>query len=189
MAQALIKKRRDTNSSIRTELGDVLNSLYSKNLGLARNASIEHSMLYTELNKTPPTHLTSNSNPNPPPCHGDPSISNYIPLDRTDTLLLVDVAISLFLLAVLEKHGGSEDERYVDTYDTEGSCEDDVEEVVCEAHEWGHAADVRCCYEGSRADGVRDEERWRCGVVVAAAVELLPISIHLCYVPFMWQEI
>jgi hypothetical protein len=87
------------------------------------------------------------------------------------------MAISLLLLAVLEQHGCSEDERHVYANDTECTGEDRVEEGVGEAHEGGHAADVCGCCDGGGTHAVRDEEG-RCAVVVAAAVELYLVRIH-----------
>lgn len=86
------------------------------------------------------------------------------------------MAVSLLLLAVLEQHCCGEDERYVDAYDSERAGEDRVEEGVGEGDEGGHATNVSSCCESSRTCGVRDESG-RCAVVVAAAVELFPVSI------------
>jgi hypothetical protein len=90
------------------------------------------------------------------------------------------MAIPLFLLAILEQHGCGEDEGYVDADDTEGSREDGVQESVSEGNEGRDAANVCGGCEGVWAGGIGDEEGgWGGRVVVAAAVELYHLSIHL----------
>lgn len=79
---------------------------------------------------------------------------------RTDATLLIDMAISLLLLAILEQHSGAEHEQNIDPDNSECAGEDDIEEVVGEAGERRHASDLSSGCEGIRAGTVGDE-RWR----------------------------
>jgi hypothetical protein len=82
------------------------------------------------------------------------------------------MTIPLLLLAVLEQHSGCQDQSNIYTDDTKCSREDGIKECVGERNERGHTTDICGGCEGIWAGGVRNEEGWRGGVVVTAAVEL-----------------
>jgi hypothetical protein len=81
-------------------------------------------MLDTELNKKPKTLSFQ-----PSIILHNPIVSLFC-LESASTILLVDMAISLLFLAVLEQHRGGENQSYIDTHDTEGTSKDEIEEVV-----------------------------------------------------------
>ena len=81
-------------------------------------------MLDTELNKKPKTLSFQ-----PSIILHNPIVSLFC-LESPSTSLLVDMAISLLFLAVLEQHRGGENHSYDDTHDTEGTSKDEIEEVV-----------------------------------------------------------
>jgi hypothetical protein len=92
-------------------------------------------------------------------------------LDASESVLLVNVAVTLLLHPVLENHGDAEHEDKVDADDSEGGGEDLVEISIGEGREGADAATLLGCDEGVCARVVLDEGG-RCCVDVAAAVEL-----------------
>lgn len=80
-------------------------------------------------------------------------------LERSAAALLIDEAVSDLLLALLEQDCRAENEQDVDSHNTEGTCEHDIEEVVGEYGERTNAANIRSSDESSRAGGVGYE--WR----------------------------
>jgi len=86
------------------------------------------------------------------------------------------MAVSLFFFSVLEQHRCCKDKCDVDTHNSECPGEDQIQEVVGVSRKWAHATHASCSYQCIRASAVNDE-RWRSAVGVAAAVELLHISI------------
>lgn len=99
------------------------------------------------------------------------------PLESTVACLLVDVAIALALLAVLEEHGGADDEEGVDADHTEHGGENVVDEDVGETRDRGGAALLECGGGRARALNIGDEGRRR-AVEVSAALELACVSPH-----------
>ncbi len=89
--------------------------------------------------------------------------------------LLVDVAETLPLLAILEQAGGGHDERGVDTNHAEDAREDVVDEDVGERGDGGRAALHQGGGSRARAGRVRHEGGRR-AVDVAAAVKLSQLS-------------
>ena len=98
------------------------------------------------------------------------------PLQATEPVLLVDVAVPLLLLAVLEHHGDAQHQQDVDADDAERGGEDQVHVAVREAAEGADAARLLRGDQRVRAGAVLDEH-WRGAVLVAAAGELGGVSL------------
>lgn len=99
------------------------------------------------------------------------------PLESAVASLLVDVAVALALLAVLEEHRGADDEESVDADHTEDGGEDVVDEDVRETRDRGGAS----LLEGGRgrAGALRiGDEGGRRAVEVSAAFELVGVSVN-----------
>lgn len=94
------------------------------------------------------------------------------PLQPAEPVLLVDVAVPLLLLAVLEHHGDAQHQQDVDADDAERGGEDQVHVAVREAAEGADAARFLRGDQRVRACAVLDEH-WRGAVLVTAAGELL----------------
>lgn len=76
----------------------------------------------------------------------------------------------------LENHGDAENEHEIDADNAKGSSEDLVEVAVGKGRELADASTLLRCNEGVKTDTVLDKGR-RGGVCVAAAVELVSVSI------------
>ena len=98
------------------------------------------------------------------------------PLQAAEPVLLVDVAVPLLLLAVLEHHGDAQHQQDVDADDAERGGEDQVHVAVREAAEGADAAWLLRGDQRVRAGAVLDEH-WRGAVLVAAAGELGGVSL------------
>ena len=98
------------------------------------------------------------------------------PLQPAQPVLLVDVAVPLLLLAVLEHHGDAQHQQDVDADDAERGGEDQVQVAVREAAEGADAAWLLRGDQRVRACAVLDEHR-RGAVLVAAAGELGGVSL------------
>ncbi len=117
------------------------------------------------------------------PDRKEPNKKNRHPISPTSSpdskspraRLLVDEAISLLLLAVLEQDGRGEDDRRVDPDDAECARENDVEE---ETGVFGEGADAPDLGGGDLGVGtdVVDDEGGGSAVRVAAAFELDIVS-------------
>lgn len=88
------------------------------------------------------------------------------------TALLVDVAESFRLLALLQQAGHGNNEQSVDGDHAEDGREDVVDKVAGERRERGSASDLQCrgCLAGAEGAG---SEGGRLAVFVATAAELL----------------
>jgi hypothetical protein len=128
----------------------------------SRPVSSKNPLFFPLNNSTPPPAL--------PSLHWN--------LDASESVLLVNVAVTLLLHPVLENHGDAEHEDEVDADDSEGGGEDLVEISVGEGREGADAATLLGCDEGVCARAVLDEGGCCC-VDVAAAVELVWISMSL----------
>jgi hypothetical protein len=71
------------------------------------------------------------------------------------------VAVTLLLHPVLENHGDAENEDEVDADDSEGGCEDLIEELVGERGEFADASSLLRCNKGVETCAVL--YKWRCG--------------------------
>jgi hypothetical protein len=97
-------------------------------------------------------------------------------LETTQTILLVNVAVSLLLHPVLEDHGYAKNENEVDSDNAESGSEDLVEVPVGKGREFANASTLLRCNEGVGTSAVLYE--WRRGrVCVATAIELASVSI------------
>ncbi len=102
--------------------------------------------------------------------HPFPDIPNYLNPPRT--VLLVDMAEPLALLALLEQTGRGHDEEDVDADHAEQGREDVVEEDVGKGRDGRDAPAHECRRALAGAGGVGDEEGRGRAVEVAAAGEL-----------------
>lgn len=93
-------------------------------------------------------------------------------LQTTQSVLLVNVPVTLLLHPVLENHGDGKHKHGIKTDDTESSSENAVEILVGKGRERADAASLLGGDEGVATSDVLDEG-WSCRVDVAAAVELL----------------